>query len=69
MAKGALFVGKAMVHTATIGGRLEGILVAGGMLNMKASGHCDGVLRYGELNIHVCSIQVYNSFGRGFQFY
>ena len=53
VARGALFLGKAMVHTATIGGRLEGILVASGTLTMKAAGHCDGVLRYGNVHVQV----------------
>ncbi|CAN0439793.1 unnamed protein product, partial [Ectocarpus fasciculatus] len=51
ISKGALFLGKAMVGSATVAGRLEGILVVGDMLTMRSSGHCDGVLRYGQLNV------------------
>lgn len=42
-----------MVRSATVAGRLEGILVVGDMLTMRSSGHCDGVLRYGQLNVQV----------------
>ncbi|CAN0086350.1 unnamed protein product, partial [Hapterophycus canaliculatus] len=51
LSKGALFLGKAMVRSATVAGRLEGILVVSDMLTMRGSGHCDGVLRYGQLNV------------------
>lgn len=53
LSKGALFLGKAMVRSATVAGRLEGILVVSDMLTMRGSGHCDGVLRYGQLNVQV----------------
>lgn len=53
ISKGALFLGKAMVGSATVAGRLEGILVVGDMLTMRSSGHCDGVLRYGQLDVQV----------------
>ena len=53
-----------MVRSATVAGRLEGILIVRDMLTMRSSGHCDGVLRYGQLNVQVISVMVFEG-GKG----
>lgn len=53
VAQGALFVGKAFVRSATVAGRVEGILIASDVLFVRGSGQCQGLCRYGQLNVEV----------------
>lgn len=53
VSKGGWFAGRAFVRTATVAGRLEGVLVASDALMVRSAGHCKGTIRYGELNVQV----------------
>lgn len=49
--EGGRFEGKATVETATIAGRFEGALTVAGTLAIQRTGHVEGTVRYGRLEI------------------